>query len=148
MMKRLLAFALAAGMFICAGDMYAQCSKSCGKDKSACGASKKQEQEKPAISQLKTVTRDEVAAMVKAGSVTVIDARDEKSFADGHIDGAINFGKADLPADRNATLVFYCGGTKCPLAKRAALRASKHGYSNVMVYSGGWAEWSAGQEQI
>ncbi len=144
MMKRIAMLAMAAGMFVAAGDAYAQCSKSCStKDKSGCTSAKKQEPVK--LSDLKVVDKDEVAQMIKASNVVVVDARDEKSFASGHIDGAINYGKAALPADKNARLVFYCGGVKCPAAAKAAKKAAEEGYTNVMVFRGGWAEWNQSQ---
>lgn len=146
MMKRLVMFAVAAGMFIYAGDAYAQCSKPCGKDKSSSCSTKKKEEIK--LSDLKSVTKEEVAEMIKVSNVTIVDARDENSFTAGHIDGAINYGKADLPTDKNANLVFYCGGLKCPAAAKAAKIAAEAGYKNVMVFRGGWAEWSAANGQI
>lgn len=141
MMKRIAMLAMAAGMFVAAGDAYAQCSKSCSTKGSGCATAKKQEPVK--LSDLKVVDKDEVAQMIKASNVVVVDARDEKSFASGHIDGAINYGKASLPADKNAKLVFYCGGVKCPAAAKAAKKAAEEGYTNVMVFRGGWAEWSS-----
>ena len=142
-MKRLLILATAAGLAFGVANASAQCSKekaSCG-DKAAgsCCASKNQ---KATLSQLKTVTKDEVAAMLRASDVTIIDARDAESFSAGHIDGAINFGQANLPTDKNTKLVFYCGGTMCPAAAKAAKKAAEQGYKNIMVYSGGWADWS------
>lgn len=144
MMKRLVMFAVAAGMFIYAGDAYAQCTKPCGKDKSSCSSKK----EEIKLSDLKTVTKDEVAEMIKVSDVTIVDARDENSFTAGHIDGAINYGKADLPTDKNVKLVFYCGGVKCPAAAKAAKIAAEAGYKNVMVFRGGWAEWNTAKGQI
>jgi rhodanese-related sulfurtransferase len=136
MMKRIVMMALAAGLFVCVGNVQAQCTKGA---KAACCAKK---QEKATISELKTVNKDEVAKLVHTSNVTIFDARDAESYAQGHIDGAVNFSQAALPSDKNATLVFYCGGVKCPLAAKAAKQAQKLGYKNVMVYHGGWAEWS------
>lgn len=138
MMKRLMMLVLAGGLFFCAGDMYAQCSKAAGK---ACCAAKS----KPALTEAKTVTRDEVASFIQAGNVTILDARDENSFNAGHVPGAVNLASAGLPADKNAKIVFYCGGTFCSAAPKAAKEAIKAGYKNVMVFRGGWAEWSKGQ---
>ena len=137
MMKHIAMMALAAGLFVSVGTAHAQCAKG---EKAACCAAKKQE--KPAMSELKTVTKDELAKLVLASNTTVVDARDAESYAKGHIDGAANFSETALPSNKNATLVFYCGGVKCPLAAKAAKKALQMGYKNVMVYHGGWAEWS------
>ncbi len=141
MMKHIAMMALAAGLFVCVGDAQAQCSKS-GEKTAACCASKKQ---KATISEIKTVTKDDITKLVSTSSATIIDARDAESFAKGHINGAVNFGTAELPSDKNATLVFYCGGLKCPAAAKAAKKATEMGYKNVMVYRGGWADWSQTQ---
>lgn len=138
MMKRMMTIALVAGLFVGAGDLYAQCSKEQGK---ACCASKN----KPALTEAKTVTKDEVASMIQTGNVVVVDARDAESFAAGHISGAINLVNASLPTDKNAKLIFYCGGERCSAAPKAAKKAIEAGYKNVMVFRGGWAEWSKSQ---
>jgi rhodanese-related sulfurtransferase len=131
---------MAAGLFIGASDLQAQCSGSGAKKANAsCCASKKNDAK---ITEAKVVTKDEVAELVNATNVTIIDARDEESYAAGHIDGAVNFVKAELPADKNAKLIFYCGGEKCPAASKAARKAMENGYKNVMVFRGGWAEWN------
>jgi rhodanese-related sulfurtransferase len=136
-MKRIVMMALAAGLFVSVGgNAQAQCTKG---EKAACCAKK---QEKPTISELK---KDDVVKLIQASNVTVIDARDADSYAKGHISGAVNYSTATLPADKNAKLVFYCGGLKCPAAAKAAKKALEMGYKNVMVYRGGWAEWSENQ---
>lgn len=140
MMKRMMMIALAAGLFVGAGDLYAQCSKDKGEGK-ACCASKN----KPALTEAKSVTKDELAAMLEKGNVIVVDARDAESFEAGHISGAINLVKASLPEDKNATLIFYCGSTRCSAAPKAAKKAIQAGYKNVMVFHGGWAEWNKSQ---
>ena len=139
-MKRIAVMAAAAMLFVGAGSLYAQQDKSCSdKGKAAsCCASKK-----AALTEYKSVTTDELKSMIDAKSVFVVDARDGESFAAGHINGAVNFADMKLPADKNAKLVFYCGGVKCPAASRAAKKALDEGYKNVMVYRGGWAEWSS-----
>ncbi|MDB5034068.1 MAG: rhodanese-like protein [Chlorobi bacterium] len=142
MIKHLTMLAVAAGLFVYAGDLHAQTGKTCEKGKACCMAKDK---EKAKLSEMKTVNKDEVVKLIKTNNVTVIDARDAESYAAGHIDGAVNFGTAQLPVDKNAALVFYCGGLKCPMAAKAAKTAIQKGYKNVMVFRGGWAEWSKSQ---
>jgi rhodanese-related sulfurtransferase len=137
MIKRLMVLALAAGLFVGAGDLYAQCSKCPLK---ACAA-----KNHPALSEAKSVTKAEVASLIQKGNITIVDARDVDSYNAGHIAGAINLTKASLPSDKNSKIVFYCAGTFCSAAPKAAKMAIQAGYKNVMVFHGGWAEWSKGQ---
>ncbi len=138
-MKRFALLAVAATLFIGAGTLSAQ-TKQCGEGKSCCAAKGKG----ATLSSIKTVSKDELTKMLQANNVTVVDARGEDAFAEGHIQGAINYGKAELPADKGAMLVFYCGGLKCPMAEKAAKKAVASGYTNVLVFKGGWDAWSKG----
>jgi rhodanese-related sulfurtransferase len=42
---------------------------------------------------------------------------------------------------KNAEIVVYCGGPKCPLSQMAAEKLAKLGYENVRAYEGGLEEW-------
>ena len=42
---------------------------------------------------------------------------------------------------RNAEIVVYCGGPKCPQSRMAAEKLAKLGYENVRAYEGGLEEW-------
>ena len=48
---------------------------------------------------------------------------------------------AELPADKNTTLVFYCANTKCTASHDAAKRATAAGYKNVDVMVDGIQGW-------
>ena len=49
---------------------------------------------------------------------------------------------------RNAEIVVYCGGPKCPQSRMAAEKLAKLGYENVRAYEGGLEEWKgAGQSK-
>ncbi len=51
-----------------------------------------------------------------------------------------------LPADKTATLVFYCANVHCTASHAAARRALEAGYRNVYVLSPGVKGWAeAGQ---
>ena len=53
----------------------------------------------------------------------------------------------ELPAEKDAKLVFYCANTKCTASHTAAKRAVKSGYTDVAVLSDGIQGWAkAGQE--
>jgi hypothetical protein len=64
---------------------------------------------------LKTLSVDEVSQRIAAndGKTFVYDNNDKTRYAEGHLPGArwVKFDAvtaADLPADKSATLVFYC----------------------------------------
>ena len=47
----------------------------------------------------------------------------------------------NLPKD--AEIVVYCGGPKCPQSRTATEKLVKLGYENVRAYEGGLEEWKA-----
>ena len=76
----------------------------------------------------------------------IIDARPKRAKYDkGHIPMAVSipdskFDKmtAQLPEDKNALLIFYCGGLKCKLSHKSAAKAEQLGYTNVKVFAKGF----------
>jgi rhodanese-related sulfurtransferase len=78
--------------------------------------------------------------------VMIIDARPKRAKYDkGHIPMAVSIPDSQfdkmtdmLPADKNALLVFYCGGLKCKLSHKSAFKAEKLGYTNVKVFAEGF----------
>lgn len=68
-------------------------------------------------------------------------------FAIQHIPGSINIPAsevattAQLPARKDAPLVFYCMGLKCNYSRYALEAALKRGYSGVVWFRGGIPEW-------
>jgi rhodanese-related sulfurtransferase len=78
--------------------------------------------------------------------VMIIDARPKRAKYDkGHIPMAVSipdtyFDKMtdQLPQDKNALLIFYCGGVKCKLSHKSAWKAEKLGYTNVKVFANGF----------
>ena len=81
--------------------------------------------------------------------MVVIDSRPKrKKYDKGHVATAVSipdsqFNKLtdQLPQDKNKTLVFYCGGLKCPLSHKSAKKAIDLGYTNVKVFSAGYPAW-------
>ena len=142
-MNRLMTF-LAAGFLLFGADtLLAQssCSKMTEKE-----CSKKCDGEKSAATEIEfaTITREQLVEILTAGSAIVFDARGQESYDAGHIDGSVLYAGATLPEDRAAAIVFYCGGPRCAAAPKAARAAIEEGYTNVMVFTGGWLEWSEG----
>lgn len=83
--------------------------------------------------------------------MVVVDSRPKrKKYDKGHIPTAISISdsqfdkfKDQLPQDKAKTLVFYCGGLKCPLSHKSAKKAINLGYTNVKVFSTGYPAWKA-----
>jgi rhodanese-related sulfurtransferase len=98
---------------------------------------------------LKTISPDELHRLVQNREhVSVIDVNSRQSWMKARVPGARNLDPADykdsdLPADKNDVLVFYCSNPMCRKAPKAARRAQKIGYSNVLVLSAGISGWLA-----
>jgi rhodanese-related sulfurtransferase len=81
--------------------------------------------------------------------VMIIDARPKQAKYDkGHIPGAVSmpdtyFDKHvdKLPANKDALLIFYCGGLKCKLSHKSAYKAEALGYKNVKVFAEGFPKY-------
>ena len=79
-------------------------------------------------------------------NVMIIDARPFKpKYIKGHIPMAVSipntkFDKMtdQLPQDKNALLIYYCGGLKCKLSHKSAKKAEALGYTNVKVFAKGY----------
>lgn len=96
------------------------------------------------------------AAFVKAHiqtpmpeDVMIIDARPYKpKYIKGHIPMAVSIPNTQfdkmvdqLPKNKDALLVYYCGGFKCKLSHKSARRAEALGYTNVKVFAEGYPGW-------
>lgn len=87
----------------------------------------------------------------KKEDMTLVDARPKRTKYDkGHVPTAISipntrFDKLTdrLPAEKDKLLVFYCGGLKCKLSHKSAVKAIGMGYTNVKVFSTGYPAWKA-----
>ena len=141
MLKKLIPFAAAAALFFSAEGLQAQAGGGCCSNKSKSECTKKNEKKAEETIQFSSITHDQLLQLITEGTV-VLDARGEESYNEGHIDGAVLFANFTLPEDKSTPMVFYCGGPKCSAAPKAARKVIEDGYSNVMVYNGGWMEWS------
>jgi len=78
--------------------------------------------------------------------VMIIDARPKRAKYDkGHIPMAVSIPDSQfdkmtdqLPANKNALLIFYCQGPTCKLSHKSAWKAEKLGYTNVKVFADGF----------
>jgi rhodanese-related sulfurtransferase len=85
-----------------------------------------------------------------SGKALWIDARPENNYNEGHISGSINI---PLPGpvnyrrqlfekwEKDRLIVNYCSSFSCPIAQHLAAEMKFMGFSNVLVYTGGYADW-------
>jgi len=99
---------------------------------------------------LHSISPTELQQQLLTDAVAVVDVNSRQSWNQAHVPGARHadpnqFVAADLPADKNALLVFYCSNPLCRKAPNAAKRATAMGYRQVRVMSAGISGWlSAG----
>ncbi|MCP4043612.1 MAG: rhodanese-like domain-containing protein [Gammaproteobacteria bacterium] len=86
----------------------------------------------------------------KKSGAMIVDARPARKFKKSHLPTAINIPYRQfsqmtdkLPAAKDATIIFYCGGYKCPLSPKSAAKAVNLGYTKVKLYQPGWPAWKA-----
>ncbi|MFN3202765.1 MAG: rhodanese-like domain-containing protein [Bradymonadia bacterium] len=100
-----------------------------------------------------TMTTAQLEEAMSAKKVTVVDTNNAEKFAKAHIPGATHVpydqvSASTLPADKNASLVFYCANTMCGASKKAATAAMGEGYNNVAVYPEGIDGWVAAGKPV
>ncbi len=103
-------------------------------------------------SELDTISRDELAARLRAGDVIVLDVRPPAEYRTGHIPGALSVPitaldqrLAELPT--NTQIVAYCRGPYCVYADDAVRLLRHHGYRAARL-DDGFPEWSHAQLPI
>jgi rhodanese-related sulfurtransferase len=91
------------------------------------------------------VTTSELADLVKAESVTLIDAR---PGAPAGLPGAKSLTgtptaeeAAKVILSKDAPVVTYCGSVSCPLSAKMAKHLQSLGYTNVREYPEGFSGW-------
>jgi rhodanese-related sulfurtransferase len=92
------------------------------------------------------LTVDEVQKLVGQKDVAIYDNNNAERFAKGHVPGAKNVSPreltaADLPANKDAKLVFYCANEKCMACHEGAKKAIELGYKNVFIMPQGIMGW-------
>lgn len=97
------------------------------------------------------LSKDRLKVIIDAGTAIVIDARGEGEFAEGHIPGALNipfdnfvehFADLEAQVPMDATVVCYCRSVTCDLSDNLAQELRLMGYERVLLYRGGWDEWT------
>ncbi|SDI40633.1 ArsR/SmtB family transcription factor [Lutimaribacter saemankumensis] len=91
------------------------------------------------------LSRDELAARLADGSVTVLDMRPVDEYELAHIPGALNINLADLEQllpslDASKEIVAYCRGPYCVYSHQAVAALRRHGLIARRL-EGGLPEW-------
>ena len=92
------------------------------------------------------LTPKEVAALLDAGEILLIDVREPTEYAAERIHGALlyplsTFDATKVPSDREHRVVFHCGSGKRSLM--AAHKCLAAGRPHAAHMAGGIAEWKA-----
>ncbi len=93
------------------------------------------------------ITMEELQEAIDDNKVTLIDVNGSDSYAEAHIPGAIDYMEVkgdfatELPAEKDALIVAYCGSPQCGAYAKAADAAKDLGYTNVKHFSQGISGW-------
>ncbi|HVZ48828.1 MAG TPA: rhodanese-like domain-containing protein [Gemmatimonadaceae bacterium] len=99
------------------------------------------------LANVREVSVAEALARLAAGA-RLVDVREDREWALGHVEGAEHIGKGVIERDiektipdRDAEVILYCGGGYRSVLAADALQ--RMGYRNVASMAGGWREWVA-----
>jgi rhodanese-related sulfurtransferase len=93
-----------------------------------------------------------VKQFLDADAATFVDARDPAEYAEGHIPGAVNMPYDQVVTDpvkleafdpKGKPIIIYCGGGTCELSMNLAFSLIGAGKHKVLVFMGGWPEWTS-----
>lgn len=95
---------------------------------------------------LKNISPAALHQQMQQGPIFVFDVNSRASWLKARVPGArsldpVAWADSDLPADKDASLVFYCSNPMCRKAPNAARRAKQLGYANTQVLSAGISGW-------
>lgn len=96
---------------------------------------------------MEAVSREDLLARARAGSVTVLDVRPADEFAAGHLPGAVNIPFSELEGrlaefDPAKEIIAYCRGAYCVLSYEAVATLRASGFK-VRRLEDGLPEWRA-----
>ncbi len=98
------------------------------------------------------VARPELDKLLQAGQHLLLDARDLRDYAAGHLPGAQSLPLRDFEATfpellpviaSGMPMLLYCSGPRCDDALHLARRLRETGFADATIYVGGWEDWSA-----
>ena len=103
---------------------------------------------------LLAISLEQALDLYQKGTVFV-DAREPEYYQEGHIRGAWNFPfflelvfKLDSLQGKDAPLVIYCSGNECGSSEDLAYELQGEGFSNLLVFRGGWTAWNSSGHPI
>ncbi|MHC4104375.1 MAG: rhodanese-like domain-containing protein [Planctomycetota bacterium] len=100
---------------------------------------------------VREITMQKAMAVFRADSALFADARGANEFNSGHIKGAVSLPEEQFDqwigaflenTDPGVTIITYCEGYYCPLAKKLALKLMMAGFENVYYLPDGWGNWN------
>lgn len=90
----------------------------------------------------------EIAKKFFYDNVLFIDARDNASYMEGHITGAISSINHNEMVDIifnnhgfNEPFVIYCDNEECGFSEDLAYQLQAEGFLKIYVFNGGWNQW-------
>jgi len=101
---------------------------------------------------MRAVDLPEAHAIVQSFSHLVLDARKASDFAAGRIPGAMSLPVSDLDTylpglagllTPEQPILVYCSGAECEESLELGRFLITAGYTNVALFAGGMAEWTA-----
>jgi len=101
--------------------------------------------------QERTVSFEVLKEKFNTPGIILIDARSPQKFKEGHIPWAINIPSHEFPEKLSKfmkqisfsqEIIIYCGGIECSDGNEMAFLLKAKGYKDVIVYNGGWEEWT------
>ena len=107
----------------------------------------------------KLLSAETLKQMASLSALKIYDLRKKASFVEGRVPGAVNAASyydaaaekletSFLGSDKKAPIVFYSHGVAGWKSYWAAKAAVEAGYTNVMWFRGGYAEWEGSQLPI
>jgi rhodanese-related sulfurtransferase len=99
---------------------------------------------------IRIIDLDEARRVVESGA-SVLDARRKDEYDEGHIPGAILFDYYDMGTYRDSVLsrlsnegeiMVYCSEPTCDDSELLAGELYRLGFTKLLVFKGGFAEWS------
>ena len=103
---------------------------------------------------LLAITLDQALELYQKGTVFV-DAREPEYYQEGHIKGAwiihffldLVFTLVSLQV-KDAPILIYCSGDECGSSEDLAYELQAEGFSNLLVFKGGWTAWNTSGHPI
>ncbi len=98
------------------------------------------------------ISLGDLKTAIEAKTATVLDVNGASSYKSGHIPTALHYSAvqkdlaANLPKEKDALIVAYCGGPYCGAHGQATKAALALGYTNVKYFKGGISGWKKAGE--